>query len=191
MAETAALVTPDAARRGVAVDLDLAPDLPPVLGDRVQLKQVVLNLLLNGLDAAAPAGPAAPGGPRASLAVRTRRGGAAPRAAGGPAGEVVEVVVRDSGPGLDPETAGRLFEPFYTTKPDGLGMGLAIEPHHRRSPRRSSTRRRITPRRGRVRPRPPRRSAFPGGLAERPRSAGETPPRRPRRPRRSSRGDRR
>ena len=128
VAETAGLVAPDAARRGVALDLDLAPDLPPVLGDRVQLQQVVLNLLLNGLDAAA--GHA---GPRGSLTVRTRRGAATAEAepgaggeAGAPAGEVVEVVVEDSGPGLDPAAAGRLFEPFYTTKPSGLGMGLTI-----------------------------------------------------------------
>ena len=67
MAETAGLVASDAARRGVALTLDLEPALPPVRGDRVQLQQVVLNLLLNGLDAAAgPDGDGAgrPDGPR-------------------------------------------------------------------------------------------------------------------------------
>jgi signal transduction histidine kinase len=150
VAETAGLVAPDAARRGVALTLDLAPALPPVVGDRVQLQQVVLNLLLNGLDAAAGPGPEAqrpqgdgrspagdgprPAGPRAALTVRTRRAPEPPSAAGPPAetsaageeGQEVEVVVEDSGPGLDPAAAGRLFEPFYTTKPSGLGMGLAI-----------------------------------------------------------------
>ena len=132
VAETAGLVAPDAARRGVALTLDLAPALPPVLGDRVQLQQVVLNLLLNGLDAAAGPGPQGDGRPpagdgprttgrRGALAVRTRR---VPDRA--PVGEAVEVEVRDNGPGLDPAVAGRLFEPFYTTKPAGLGMGLAI-----------------------------------------------------------------
>ena len=132
VAETAGLVAPDAARRGVALTLDLEPALPPVLGDRVQLQQVVLNLLLNGLDAAGAPGPGGAGRPpagdgpettgrRGTLVVRTRR---VPDRA--PAGGVVEVAVRDSGPGLDPAAAGRLFEPFYTTKPAGLGMGLAI-----------------------------------------------------------------
>ena len=80
VAETAGLVAPDAARRGVALTLDLAPALPPVLGDRVQLQQVVLNLLLNGLDAAAGPDPgdggrgsAGPAGRRGTLTVRTRR----------------------------------------------------------------------------------------------------------------------
>ena len=65
-----------------------------------------------------------PAGPRGTLTVRTRRAPAPGPAA--PAVGAVEVAVRDSGPGLDPAAAGRLFEPFYTTKPAGLGMGLAI-----------------------------------------------------------------
>src|SRR5258705_344437 len=89
----------------------LAPDLRTVLGDRVQLQQVVLNLVQNGLEALRP--PAA--GPRA-LVIRTALDGTA----------TVTVSVQDSGTGIDEKDMERIFEPLYTTKADGLGMGLAI-----------------------------------------------------------------
>jgi C4-dicarboxylate-specific signal transduction histidine kinase len=95
--------------RGVTVSRELADDLPPVLGDRVQLQQVVLNLITNSAEAMA--GTAA-GSRRLHLATARRNG-------------VVRLSVRDHGCGL-PADVERLFAPFHTTKPHGLGMGLAI-----------------------------------------------------------------
>ena len=111
VSEVARLVSADAAVRNVSVRLELAPDLPPVWGDRVQLQQVVLNLFRNGLDAMADADR---GGRR--LLLETARGG--PRS--------VRIAVRDSGTGLDAATLGRIFEAFYSTKATGMGMGLTI-----------------------------------------------------------------
>ena len=82
-----------------------------MLGDRVQLQQVVLNLLLNGLDAMHDVVDR----PR-ELVIRTER----------EATDHVRVAVRDSGSGIDPQLATRLFDAFYTTKPGGMGMGLSI-----------------------------------------------------------------
>jgi signal transduction histidine kinase len=81
------------------------------VGDRVQLQQVVLNLLLNGLDAM----HAVVDHPR-DLLITTQRD----------ATDRVHVAVRDAGSGIDPQLASRLFEAFYTTKPNGMGMGLSI-----------------------------------------------------------------
>jgi signal transduction histidine kinase len=93
------------------VQMHLAEGLPRIHGDRVQLQQVILNLIINGVEAMGGVRD----GPR-ELLIST--GQAAP---GG-----VLVVVRDSGPGLAPATLEHLFEAFYTTKPTGLGMGLSI-----------------------------------------------------------------
>jgi PAS domain S-box-containing protein len=109
--EVAALTRRRLAGRGLAVKLDLAEGLPPVLGDRVQLQQVVVNLLTNGADAA----EAAAGGPR-ELVLRSAADGA-----GG-----VAVAVEDAGAGIEPGSRERVFDPFFTTKPGGMGMGLAI-----------------------------------------------------------------
>ena len=103
------LVRGDLLRRGVDVQLELAGDLPLVAGDRIQLQQVVLNLVMNGCDAMAKF-PA----PR-KLRVLTQQVGANVR---------VEVI--DRGTGIEPAIAQTMFEPFETTKPDGMGMGLAI-----------------------------------------------------------------
>lgn len=111
VSQVARLVTSDAIIRGVAVRLELASGLPPVAGDRVQLQQVVLNLIMNGLDAMREAGT----GERA-LVLRT--------SAGGPASVVV--AVEDAGGGIAEADLDTVFRAFYTTKPDGLGMGLAI-----------------------------------------------------------------
>jgi signal transduction histidine kinase len=109
--EVIALTHAEAAKSGVAVRTRLVEGLPSVRGDRVQLQQVILNLIVNALEAMHGVGD----GPRELLV------GIEEAAAGG-----VLVAVRDTGPGLEPARAERLFEAFYTTKPGGLGMGLAI-----------------------------------------------------------------
>ena len=90
---------------------ELAGDLPHVLGDRVQLQQVVLNLIMNAVEAM----NAIADRPR-YLIMRTEDSGE----------DQVHVIVTDSGLGLDPQKAERIFDAFYTTKPGGLGMGLSI-----------------------------------------------------------------
>ncbi|HVO84458.1 MAG TPA: PAS domain S-box protein, partial [Syntrophobacteria bacterium] len=97
--------------RGIAIEVHLDGDLPLVGGDRVQLQQVLLNLVLNAADAMADGEPA-----YRKLIIRTERDDEGK----------VRVAVRDFGPGLDGQNLHRIFEPFYTTKPEGLGMGLAI-----------------------------------------------------------------
>jgi PAS domain S-box-containing protein len=109
--EVVALAEGEARRTRAKVRTELAANLPRVPGDPVQLQQVVLNLLLNGLDAMS----AVDDHPR-ELIIRTDREGA----------DRVRVAVRDSGAGLDPEHASRMFDAFYSTKRGGLGMGLSI-----------------------------------------------------------------
>ena len=98
-------------RNGVSLQVQLAPELPTVRGDRVQLQQVMLNLILNAIQAMGGVSDGA-----RELLICTGKTG--------PAG--VFVRVQDTGPGLDQQGLDRLFEAFYTTKPDGMGMGLAI-----------------------------------------------------------------
>jgi signal transduction histidine kinase len=107
----AALIRPDAQSRGVALAIEADRDLPPVLGNPAQLQQVLLNLMINGMEAM----DGTPGEGR-TLTVRARPGGA----------DWVEIAVGDSGPGIPPEELPRIFDNFYTTKPGGMGMGLAI-----------------------------------------------------------------
>jgi PAS domain S-box-containing protein len=97
-------------RHGVSLQTDLA-DLPLIEGYRVQLQQVVLNLMLNAIEAMSCLDEA----PRELRISTTRKASGA-----------ILIAVRDSGPGLDPTVVNRLFDPFYTTKPGGIGMGLAI-----------------------------------------------------------------
>ena len=96
---------------GVSLRTQLAPDLPLVQGDRVQLQQVMLNLILNAVEALSRISK----GPR-ELLISSVDGGASG----------VHVAVRDSGPGMPPERLRSLFDAFYTTKPGGMGMGLSI-----------------------------------------------------------------
>jgi PAS domain S-box-containing protein len=103
------LIQSDLIGRGVTVAHDLAPDLPPALGDRVQLQQLILNLVLNAADAVAGN---APGARRVHLHTGLQQG-------------CLRVSVRDEGKGLPADTE-QLFQPFYTTKPHGLGIGLVI-----------------------------------------------------------------
>jgi two-component system sensor kinase FixL len=100
----------DLARRGVSVTTRLAPALPAIKGDRVQLQQVVLNLILNSCDAMRNNAP----GDRHVLVTTTQS----------PAG--VQLSVEDVGPGIAPDRLGSVFEPFVTTKATGLGLGLAL-----------------------------------------------------------------
>jgi C4-dicarboxylate-specific signal transduction histidine kinase len=97
-------------KQRVRLSADYADDLPAVTGDRVQLQQVVLNLMLNGIEAMAGVADR----PR-ELVIRTARDG-----------EGVRVSVRDAGTGIAPEAMACMFDAFYTTKPAGLGMGLSI-----------------------------------------------------------------
>jgi PAS domain S-box-containing protein len=90
--------------------LELASGLPLVLGDRIQLQQVIINLVMNGMEAMAPVSDR----PR-ELEIRSRR-----------EADAVLVAVQDSGVGIDPEHVERLFDAFFTTKPSGMGMGLSI-----------------------------------------------------------------
>jgi signal transduction histidine kinase len=109
--EVVRLVSGDATIRDVSLRLSAAPELPRVRGDRVQLQQVLLNLVLNGLDAMG-----APAAGERILGIRTFRDGDA----------FVGVAVRDAGAGIAAKDADHIFEPLYTTKRDGVGMGLAI-----------------------------------------------------------------
>ena len=101
----------EAERQGVVMRIDLAVGDQSVMGDRVQLQQVMVNLILNAVDA--------------MKAVTDRARVLSVSSALTEAGSVL-IAIEDSGPGLDPSIAQRVFEPFVTTKPDGLGMGLSI-----------------------------------------------------------------
>ena len=98
-------------RHRVLVRTQLSEGLPHLFGDKVQLQQVILNLIMNAIEAMSEVSE----GPR-ELSISTTK--AEP--------DGVLVAVGDSGPGLSPESLARIFEPFYTTKPSGLGMGLSI-----------------------------------------------------------------
>ncbi|MEA2959157.1 MAG: hypothetical protein QOJ58_4851 [Alphaproteobacteria bacterium] len=110
--EVIALTRTEAVNNSVSVRTQFAEGLPRVQGDRVQLQQVMLNLIVNAIQAMSGIGE----GPR-ELQISIE---AVPSEGG------VCVGVRDTGPGLNPESLSRLFEPFYTTKPEGMGMGLSI-----------------------------------------------------------------
>jgi signal transduction histidine kinase len=117
-----ALSLSDLQRNRVVVRSELAADLPPVTGDRVQLQEVILNLLRNASDAMSTVDDH----PR-ELLVRTEHD----------KGDQVRLTVRDVGVGFTPESAAKLFQAFYTTKNDGMGIGLhvshsIIEGHHGR-----------------------------------------------------------
>jgi C4-dicarboxylate-specific signal transduction histidine kinase len=99
------------AEHGISLKLQLSNGLPPVLGDRIQLQQVILNLMMNAIEAMCEGGD----GSR-ELRISSCDAGS----------EGVLVEVKDSGPGLPPADRARIFEAFYTTKSSGLGMGLSI-----------------------------------------------------------------
>ena len=109
--EVLALVRSEMRTRDVSVRTELAPELPAVSGDRVQLQLVVVNLIVNAVEAMGAIPPDA-----RHLVIRSST--AEP--------DRVLVAVEDTGAGIDPEDADRIFDAFYTTKPQGMGMGLAI-----------------------------------------------------------------
>jgi hypothetical protein len=109
--EVIVLTRGEALKNGVSVRMQLAEGLPLIQGDRVQLQQVVLNLILNAVEAMNSVDDG-----RRELWISTERRGA----------DEVLVAVRDLGPGIDPEQLERVFDSFYTSKPSGMGLGLAI-----------------------------------------------------------------
>jgi signal transduction histidine kinase len=112
--DVVALAARSAALRGVAIVTEIPQDLPPVIGDLVQLEQVLLNLVVNAMDAMSDADPSHR---RVGILAVTDTGDGHPS---------VTIRVADRGVGLNPEDVPRLFEAFHTTKPHGLGLGLAI-----------------------------------------------------------------
>ena len=106
-----ALAELQARRSGTRVSVEVAPGLPPIVGDSVMLEQVVLNLTRNAIESMTETEPG-----RRALEI-----GASVGEGGG-----VCITVRDHGAGIPDEVAGKLFSPFFTTKPDGMGMGLSI-----------------------------------------------------------------
>jgi len=120
--EVIALSSSELRRNGVVLQSELADDLPTISGDRIQLQQVIVNLLRNASDAMV----GVPDRPR-QLLIRTERED----------GDRVRVNVRDAGVGIDPQAMDKLFDAFYTTKSDGMGIGLSVsrsivEKHHGR-----------------------------------------------------------
>lgn len=109
--ETVELVAGQAARGNVTVSTNLMPDLPDVAGDRIQLQQVILNLLMNGIEAMSTVS-----GCDRELRVLSRRDDSGS----------VNIAIEDTGVGINEEVMTKLFEPFFTTRTQGIGMGLAI-----------------------------------------------------------------
>jgi signal transduction histidine kinase len=118
-------------RNRVSLHTKLAPDLPLITGDRIQLQQVILNLIINAIQSMSVVDEG-----RRELWLGSEKVAEIPgepekekldyKAVGDAEWTHVLIAVRDSGPGLDPKSLDRLFEAFYTTKPQGVGMGLAI-----------------------------------------------------------------
>ena len=109
--EVIAICAHDLQRRRITLNVNLDAALPLVVGDRIQLQQVILNLALNAADAIGGMQP-----PQRQISIET--GEVTPG--------IAELRVRDTGSGVSPENLSKIFEPFYTTKPDGMGIGLSV-----------------------------------------------------------------
>jgi signal transduction histidine kinase len=110
--EVVALLRSELQNRQIAVRDELSPKLPPVLADAVQLQQVIVNLVTNAFEAMDAVNDGAARTLRVKSAISKSDG--------------VLITVEDSGPGIDPENVDRIFHPFFTTKSQGMGMGLSI-----------------------------------------------------------------
>ena len=110
ISETIALLRDQAMRYNISLRTELAADLPPIFGDRVQLQQVMMNLIVNSIDAMKDVDGIQ------EMLIRSQRA----------ENEQILVSVSDSGPGFPPQFAEQIFDPFFTTKPHGTGMGLRI-----------------------------------------------------------------
>jgi PAS domain S-box-containing protein len=108
ISEMVVLLRAEATRHRVSMRADLADNLPSVIADRVQVQQVLMNLMLNGIEAMSDSGGV--------LTIESQSG----------ADGAIQISVNDTGPGLPPDKADQIFDAFYTTKPQGSGMGLAI-----------------------------------------------------------------
>jgi C4-dicarboxylate-specific signal transduction histidine kinase len=122
MREVIALSLSDLQRNQVALQSELAEDLPTITGDRIQLQQVIMNLVRNASEAMVDVHDR-----QRQLLIRTERG----------EGDGVRVSMRDAGVGIDPESMNKLLDAFYTTKNEGMGIGLCVsrsivERHHGR-----------------------------------------------------------
>jgi signal transduction histidine kinase len=126
VAELADFFLPEAERHGVRLRTDLSPGPLRARVDARALKQALLNLMLNAVQAMSPGGSPAPGAPPGELVLRTRVGKDAERAGPGAAGprRVARVGVIDNGPGMTPETLAQIFKPYFTTRSGGSGLGL-------------------------------------------------------------------
>jgi PAS domain S-box-containing protein len=111
ISETIALARSEILRNGVSLQIQLATDLPPIRGDRVQLQQVIMNLVMNAVEVMSSVAEGA-----RELQIGTDKDGQ----------DSISITVSDSGPPLNPECLNRFFEAFYSTKPTGMGIGLSI-----------------------------------------------------------------
>jgi PAS domain S-box-containing protein len=111
IADVIVLIRGEIKVHGISLRLDLRASLPPIDGDRIQLQQVIMNLLMNGIQAMSAVTDR-----HRELRIRSREHES----------DQILVAVEDSGTGIEPEHAARLFNAFFTTKPDGMGMGLSI-----------------------------------------------------------------
>ena len=125
--EVLAIVHCETERNCISLRTELADDLPRLIGDRIQLQQVILNVLVNAIQALSEVSE----GTR-ELYISSRQGSqihaerSEEKGGGLSKPEEIFIEIRDSGPGLDPNDFNQLFEAFYTTKPQGLGIGLTI-----------------------------------------------------------------
>jgi two-component system sensor kinase FixL len=115
VAEVVGLIRPESGRRGIAVETAFAANLPLVRGDRIHLQQILLNLLLNGMEAMVN------GSGAKTVTVRT-----ALNEMSALNEKSVEIAVTDLGSGIGPDRFKQLFQPFFSTKNEGMGLGLSI-----------------------------------------------------------------